>query len=296
MTLRALLTVIAAAAVAATAAAITLTARVLPRAPGAFTPAAPAGTAPAGTAPAGTVPAGTAPAGTAPAGPCARLAVPAYFAPQEWARTARTRPPPGEMILDISGVGAGTAPSAEFRALAGQARAAGVTVLGYVSTVDGQRPLAADQAEVRNYAAWYGVRSVFLDRVSGASAQLGYYRRLAAFIRRADPGGQLWLNPGIYPDRGYMSLGGTVMTFEGTYAQYRAAVVPAWARDYPASVFAHTVYAASRADLAPALRLARARDAGHVYITDGTGANPYQALPGYWAAEAAAACRPGGGP
>lgn len=277
MTLRAFLMVIAAAAVAATAAAITLTARPAPRGP------------------AGPAPSAAAPAGTAPAGPCARLAVPAYFAPPEWTRAARTRPPPGEMILDISGMGAGTAPSAEFRALVGQARAAGVTVLGYVSTVDGRRPLAADQAEVRNYAAWYGVRSVFLDRVSGVSAQLGYYRRLAAFIRRADPGGQLWLNPGFYPDRGYMSLGGTVMTFEGTYAQYRAAVVPAWARDYPASVFAHTVYAASRADLAPALGLARARNAGHVYITDGTGANPYQALPAYWAAELAAACHPGGG-
>lgn len=232
------------------------------------------------------------PAATARA--CARLIVPAYFDQlSSWAATARSKTPPADMILDISGVGAGAAPQPEFRAAVRSARAAGITVLGYISTVDGQRPLAEDEAEVRHYAAWYGVTSVFLDRVSGDPAHLGYYRALAAYVRQRDPRGQLWLNPGVYPDRAYMSLGGVVMVFEGTYAQYKTSAVPGWARAYPASRFAHTVYAASAADLDPALRLARARNAGHVYITDGTGANPYQALPGYWGAEDAAACPAG---
>lgn len=229
-------------------------------------------------------------------GACERLAVPAYFSPPAWSAATGTSPPPGDMILDISGMGAGTAPQADFRAAVGAARAAGVIVLGYISTEDGHRPLAQDEAEVRDYAAWYGVRGVFLDRVTDNPAGLGYYRALAGYIRARDPGGQLWLNPGDYPDRSYMSLGDVVMTFEGTYAQYVTAPVPAWVRDYPPSRFAHTVYSASAADLGPALRLAAVRGAGHVYVTDGSGANPYQALPGYWAAEAAAAssaCGPG---
>jgi spherulation-specific family 4 protein len=229
---------------------------------------------------------------------CAQLVVPAYFNQQSsWARTSGSKPPPANMILDISGVGAGTAAEPQFRASVQAARAAGITVLGYISTVNGQRPLAEDEAEVRHYAAWYGVTSVFLDRVADGPAQLGYYRTLAAYVRQQDPRAQLWLNPGVYPDRSYMSLGGVVMVFEGTYAQYWAAAVPGWARDYPASRFAHTVYATSAADLDSALRLARDRNAGHVYVTDGTGANPYDALPGYWGAEdaaVAASCRGSG--
>jgi hypothetical protein len=224
---------------------------------------------------------------------CERLVVPAYFNPPDWPAAIRSKPPPSAMILDISGMGAGLAPEPGFRAAVDAARAAGITVLGYVSTEDGQRPLAQDKAEIRNYAAWYGVTSIFLDRVSGDSAGLGYYRALASYVRARDSRAQLWLNPGDYPDRSYMSLGGVVMTFEGTYAQYATVTVPAWARDYPASRFAHTVYATSAADLWSALRLAAARNAGYVYITDGSGTNPYQALPGYWAAEdtaATAAC------
>jgi hypothetical protein len=221
----------------------------------------------------------------ATAGGCTQLVVPAYFEPPAWTQATRSKPPPSAMILDISGMGAGPAAEPGFRAAVRQARAAGVTVLGYISTVDEQRPLAEDEAEVRHYAAWYGVTSVFLDRVSGDPAHLGYYRTLTAYIRQRDPRGQLWLNPGDYPDRAYMSLGGVEMVFEGTYAQYQKAAVPAWTRAYPASRFAHTIYAASAADLQQALRLAHDRNAGHVYVTDGTGTNPYQALPGYWAAE-----------
>jgi hypothetical protein len=226
---------------------------------------------------------------------CERLVVPAYFEAPDWARAFRSTPPPSDMILDISGMGAGTAAQPDFRTAISEARGAGVTVLGYISTEDGQRALAEVEAEVRHYAAWYKVTSVFLDRVAASPARLGYYRAVADYVRSQDPGGQLWLNPGVYPDRAYMSLGGVVMTFEGTYAQYAGAAIPAWARDYPASRFAHTVYAASAADLQSTLRLAAARNAEHVYVTDGSGGNPYQALPGYWAAEdaaAAAGCGP----
>jgi hypothetical protein len=227
--------------------------------------------------------------GAVSAGPvCERLVVPAYFAPQYWGLAVAAKPPPS-VILDISGVGAGDAPQPRFRMLVSRAQAAGVTVLGYSSTVDGQRPIAEVEADVRHYAAWYGVTSIFLDRVSGQSAQVPYYQQLADYVHRAHPGAQVWLNPGVYPDQRYMSIGNVVMVFEGTYAQYQADVVPGWARKYPAARFAHTVYATSQADLANALRLAAGRNAGHVYVTDGTGANPYQALPGYWWAEVAAA-------
>ncbi len=228
--------------------------------------------------------------GTGGTGPvCAQLVVPAYFAPQYWAQAVAAKPPPADMILDITGVGAGTAPQPQFQALVREAQAAGITVLGYSSTVDGQRPVAQVEADVRDYAAWYGVTSIFLDRVSGQPQQIPYYRQLASYIHQAHPGAQVWLNPGIYPDQAYMSIGNVVMVFEGTYAQYVAAVVPGWAKNYPAADFAHTIYDTPAADVTNALRLATERGAGHVYVTDGSGSNPYQALPSYWPALVASA-------
>jgi len=246
-----------------------------------------------GRGPVGTIgPVGT----TSTDGLCEHLVVPAYFAPGYWAQATRSTAPPADMILDITGVGAGTAPDPEFRTLVSEAKAAGITLLGYSSTVDGQRPVAQVEADVRDYAAWYGVTSIFLDRVSGQPQQIPYYQQLAGYIHRTNPGSQVWLNPGIFPDQRYMSIGDVVMVFEGTYARYLALDVPGWVRNYPASKFAHTIYATPGADLANALGLARSRGAGYVYVTDGTGSNPYQALPSYWPNEdtsATAACPKG---
>jgi len=224
---------------------------------------------------------------------CEQLAVPAYFSPQYWGAAIHSKNPPADMILDVSGVGAGSAPDAEFQSLVTQAKAAGITVLGYSSTVDGQRPAAQVEADVRHYAAWYGVTSIFLDRVSGEPQQLGYYKQLAGYIHHAHRGAQVWLNPGVYPDQRYMSVGDVVVVFEGTYTQLLADPVPGWAGQYPPAKFAFTVYATPGAVLGSTLQMAQRRGAGHVYVTDLVGANPYLGLPSYWQtedADAAAGC------
>ena len=199
------------------------------------------------------------------------------------------------MILDVTNTGAGNAPNLGLQAVVNQARAAGITVLGYTDTSYGNRPAAAAEADVQHYKAWYRVTDVFLDQAATGSAQLGYYRNLAAYIRRLNPGATIWLNPGSYPDQGYMSVGNVVMVFEGPYASYVHINVPSWVSHYPAARFAHTIYATPGSELTSAIRLSRSRNAGHVYITDRSGANPYGGLPGYWSREdraATAICPP----
>lgn len=228
---------------------------------------------------------------------CRQLVIPAYFYSSAlWAQASDSKPPPSDIILDISGIGAGDAPIAHFKAVVRQARARGVTVLGYISTVDGQRPAAQVETEVRNYQAWYGVTDIFLDRVSGQQQQVAYYRQLASYIHQYDAGSSVWLNPGDFPDRAYMSIGDVVMVFEGTYAQYVSFRAPDWAYRYPASKFADTIYAAPASSVPNAFKLATQRQAGHVYITDESGANPYAGLPSYWSYEvsdASAGCASG---
>lgn len=221
---------------------------------------------------------------------CEQLAVPGYFSSQYWDKAIHSTPPPADIILDVSGVGAGPAPVRQLQKLVRKAQAAGITVLGYSSTVNGQRPLSAVEADVRHYAKWYGVTSIFLDRVSGQPAQVPYYKKLAGYIHNAHQGAKVWLNPGVYPeDRAYMSIGDVVLVFEGTYKQYRVALIPAWVQDYPAAKFAQNIFATPQKDLLNTLKLAKQRRAGHVYVTELTGGNPYLALPSYWAAEVAGA-------
>jgi hypothetical protein len=234
---------------------------------------------------------------TVHSGVCEQLAVPAYFTAPYWIEAIRSKHPPADMILDISGVGAGNKPSAAMLYLTKKAQAAGITVLGYSSTADGQRPIGQVEADVRNYASWYGVTSIFLDRVSGKSGQFSYYKKIANYIHAAHPGDQVWMNPGVYPDEDYMSIGDVMLVFEGTYAQYLTDKVPSWAIDYPAARFAVTIYATPQAALAGALNTAELRAAGHIFVTDLVGTNPYVGLPSYWSKEdtdATAGC-PGSG-
>ena len=221
---------------------------------------------------------------------CQRAFIPAYFPADVWSQAAGTKPPPSAMILNpATGVGAGRAPDAGFQAAAGQARDAGSVVLGYSSTADGLRPIGQVEADVRNYKAWYGATGIFLDSVNGVSSDFPYYQQLSSYIRKNIPGASIWLNPGIYPDQQYMSLANVMVVFEGTYAQYRAEQVPAWANNYPATRFANTVYAAfTSAQANSAISLSRSRNTGYLYVTNLLGANPYNALPSYWSTELAA--------
>jgi len=217
--------------------------------------------------------------------PCQNMVVPAYFYPGEWTRADDSKPVPRIMILDVAGAGAGRAPQRKYQVAVNRAQAAGITVMGYSDTDYTQRSPAAVEADVRNYKAWYGVTDIFLDQVSSGRAQLGYYRNLASYIHSVNPGSAVMLNPGTYPDQQYMSVGDIVMVFENTYASYVSLQVPGWVRRYPATRFAYVIYGTSGSQLANAISLAQQRRAGFVYVTNGTGLDRYDSLPGYFSRE-----------
>jgi hypothetical protein len=223
---------------------------------------------------------------TGPGPGCQQISIPAYFYPgASWARAARSSPVPAVMILDITSTGAGGAPDRAYQQAVARAQAAGITILGYASTGYGRRPAAAVEADVRHYRAWYHVTGMFLDEAATGSGALPYYGRLTDFIKDADPGALVMLNPGTYPSRRYMALGDVVLAYEGTYARYARLRVPGWVERYPAARFSQVVYATPGPRLAEVLRLAALRHAGYIYVTDMAGRNPYRALPAYWATE-----------
>jgi Spherulation-specific family 4 len=219
---------------------------------------------------------------------CQSSFVPAFFPPQEWNQAVRGGHGPAVLILNPAS-GPGTAPDPAFQAAVRQLTGAGTDVIGYIGTDYSQQPLSQAEQYVRDYRDWYGVTGIFLDQTpTSGSQQIGYYRTLASYIRRASPGAVIWLNPGVYPDQSYMSVGSVVMVFEGPYATYVGLKVPGWAQRYSAARFAHTIYATPAQDAESAVGLSRSRNAGYVYVTDGAGPNPYGGLPSYWPREQAA--------
>ena len=190
------------------------------------------------------------------------------------------------MLLNVDN-GVGTAPVSHFQTLVRQAHDAGITILGYSSTDYGQRAISSVETEVEEYKSWYGVNGIFLDLTQGTPGEFSYYQTLTNFIRSTIPNGAVWLNPGVYPDQEFMSIANVVMVFEGPYSAYLSDQVPSWISRYSPSQFAHVIYETPSSGLATVVSLSRERRAGHLFVTDLSGAgNPYGALPSYWSQEA----------
>ena len=213
--------------------------------------------------------------------------VPAFFEAPDWAGAVTHGRAPAVMILNPAS-GPGPAPEPALQHAVNRATAAGSRVIGYIGTNYGQAPAAQVRSEVADYQTWYHVRGIFLDQTPTEGSQLlGYYQDLARYIRQVIGGAVIWINPGTVPDPSYLSVASVVMIFEGSYANYQHLTLPAWVRHYPADRFAHTIYATPDAAVTSALRLARDRNAGYLFLTPETGSNPYAALPSYWPREQA---------
>jgi hypothetical protein len=229
---------------------------------------------------------------------CQDITVPAYFYPVQptspWNTAVSDAPLPRGRVRTLilnPASGPGTAINPDYVTAVSTVKAAGRSflVLGYVHTSYGARPLADVEAEVSQYVSWYDVDGIFVDEVaSSASLIAPYYQPLVTYIMSLIPGGDVTLNPGVYPDEQYMAISVpshtvlSVVTFEGTYATYVQASIPAWAFNYPDYRFVHLIYDTTSSQLGNALSLSSSRNVGQIYVTDLTLPNPWANLASYW--------------
>ncbi|MEV4743763.1 spherulation-specific family 4 protein [Streptomyces sp. NPDC049555] len=210
-----------------------------------------------------------------------RLLVPLYVHPGEgpeaWEALLREAPRLHAVVLNAAD-GPGDRPDPAFRAAAGRLRAAGVALLGYVDTGYGRRRTRAVVADVRRHRRWYEVDGVFLDQVPVHAAHLPRYRRLVLAAKVLGARSAV-LNPGTHPDPGYAELADVLVTFEGTWEDYRRARVPAWTADHPPQRFCHLVHAVPEGRAHEVARTAALRGAGVHCAVPGTGANPWRSAP-----------------
>jgi hypothetical protein len=169
-----------------------------------------------------------------------------------------------------------------------QTRQRGIRILGYVTTDYGNRSLARVKSDIERWHAWYAVDGVFFDEVSTSAMQVDYCQKLYDHAKsEGAPDHVVALNPGRQTLAGFMPACDILVNSESTWPTYRDAFAgnPDWIANYPASRFWHVVHGCpTEADMQTALKLAHARRAGWIFVTNGTGSNPYRRLPGgsYW--------------
>ena len=207
--------------------------------------------------------------------------VPAYFhpavAPREWLALAAAARTVRLAVVNIAS-GAGNLRDTAYVAAIDRLRRAGLAVAGYVDTDYGHRDRADALVEVARYRDWYGVPSVFFDRVSSGIEHVGHYRVLAARSRELGMR-QVAFNHGTHPVRDYAEYADLLGTFEGPFPAFLQLDVPSWVHEFPADRFFHLLYDTPGRLAGTVESLAAERNVGSMYITDRGGGNPWDALP-----------------
>jgi hypothetical protein len=227
------------------------------------------------------------------AGLCAApmgVLVPAYFYPgalwtsMNW---AAGRVPLVAIMNPNSGPD--TAQNPDYVAAVNSLRASGGKVIGYVSTSYATRGTNAVRTDIDRYFDFYAVDGIFLDEMTGDADtnHLDYYAALFQYIQTRGTNLLVVGNPGINTLESYLTrpCADVLVTFE-VNTGYAGHVTDAWSTNHLARRFCHLPYAVpAAATMTNYVSLAVSRNAGWIYVTGDSGANPWDTLPAYWTNE-----------
>jgi hypothetical protein len=219
--------------------------------------------------------------------------VPAYFYPagadNGWpAMTSAASQVAITAILNPAS-GPGTAIDPTYTGVVNTFRGAGGRVIGYVSTSYASRPIADVITDINRYRTFYNIDGFFLDEMtsSSASGDISYYSQLHNYIKGLNPGYRVVTNPGINVPQGYFSapVADTICTFEH-FSGYSTWSPASFTASYSPRRSANLPYEiATSSAMTTAINYANSKRVGYVYVTDDTGANPWDRLPTYWTDE-----------
>jgi hypothetical protein len=217
-----------------------------------------------------------------------RLAVPAYFPPgPDWQRVIAGAPTVGIVIFNPNS-GPGTATDPGYTSVIAQARAAGIVVLGYVSTAYGQRAAADVTADINKYYDLYAPSGIYLAegpmQNDCATLEDEYHGFTNTALAR-DPHAYLAVGTNFCPTFIYFT--DLMIEFARTWDEYQTYVSPSWMPANSPSRFCHIIDSVPPDSLGLALTMASHNGAGFVFATDGVEPNPWGALPSYFDEELA---------
>jgi len=222
------------------------------------------------------------------------LLVPAYFYPggsgtTDWARLTAAASQVSITAIINPNSGAGNAYDPTISAAISEFKAAGGTVLGYVSTQWGQRSLLAAKSDIDKYANWYPVDGLFFDETTTSVAGLPYYSALTSYAHLKNSALSLMANPGTIPNEAYVKLFDSTVIYEDPATKLSSYNPPAYMANYSADHFGMLVIDGSKSVMAQQIAYAASHNLGYIYVNDRSmSANEWNGLPAYWEAQVAA--------
>lgn len=200
------------------------------------------------------------------------------------------------IINPASGPGGGP-PNPDYQQGLAVLRSGGqITILGYVDTNRGERPLHEVKADVDLYAEHFEIDGVFFDQVASGPRELAYYQEIYTHVKAANfqAAKMVVINPGNQVYERYLSLPvcDTAVIFENTVSNETTgwpdlssiqAAREGYLNKYPRTKFGMLIHSVPDVELMKTLLdQTVASNIGYVYITDDTLPNPWDQLPTFW--------------
>jgi hypothetical protein len=226
------------------------------------------------------------------AGPPLRVLVPAYFYPipgSPWVRlTAAAAANPRRIVaIGNPSNGPGSSVDSNYTAAFQSFRNTGGTLLGYVYTSYGARPIATVLSEIDAWFNMYSADGIFVDEMDNTpGAHESYYRAIYTHVQARPMRPFIVGNPGASTTPSYLLLNGqpvvsALCIFE-TGTGFTSWTSDAWTASHARSHFYALPYATPASGWQAAVDHAFAQNCGFVYVTDDTLPNPWDTLPSYF--------------
>lgn len=223
--------------------------------------------------------------------------IPAYIYPagegiKAWDRLiAAAEKVPIVAIINAAS-GPGTQVNRDLGAVFERAGRSKLTVVGYVPLSYAKRPIAAVKADIDGWLKLYPgiLDGIFFDEQPSGADGVPYVGDCFAYARQRIKDARIVSNPGTACAAEYPALPGKplICVHENKTGPdaYRP---PSWAGRFDADQVAVVLYDVPAGDAwQRSLRELSRQGAGYVYVTDDSGANPWDRLPAYWEDEVAA--------
>jgi len=215
-----------------------------------------------------------------------KIIVPAYFyATSTFWPTLRAQNLAVEYAIINPASGPGLNKDDNYTSLVASCQASGVSILGYVATTYGAKPMASVLDEVRRYSTWYNVDGYFFDEAASGTDRIDYYAQLYKNVK-----GVIVLNPGTYPHQSYVEVCDIICVEERgvEVTETRSVDLANWMKGQPPNKFCYIIFGVTTAaKMRRILAKAQERNVGYVYITSDNLPNPFDTLPPYWTDECA---------
>lgn len=172
-----------------------------------------------------------------------------------------------------------------------KAVAKGIKVYGYVSTDYTRVNGGTVDRDVSLWLKFYPqISGFFFDETTNGADKLPYYKARYDYVKKINPNLQVVINPGTNTDEGYMTASDVNVIFEASYNTWLTKTSPAWVSKYPKERFYAIIYdVLKESDMIEAVRTAKARNFGKIFITSADG--PSDPLPSYFQAQLAEIAR-----